>query len=89
MMPSGRETKACMPAQYMYFVWNKPSHPGRFRVVHREVKLRTHKGYPISYTLKALPGEFESWEKAQTVAEQMNRGDLPEELSDLEEEEIG
>jgi hypothetical protein len=66
----------------------KPNHPGRFRVVHREVKLRTHKGYPISYTFKALPGEFESWEKAQTFAERLNRGEIQVELSDLEDEEI-
>jgi hypothetical protein len=77
-----------MPEQNGYFVWTKPNHPGCFRVVHREVKLRTHKGYPISFTLMALPGEFESWEKAQRVAERLNRGDIPEELSDLKEEEL-
>jgi hypothetical protein len=75
-----------MPEQNVYFVWMKPTHPGRFRVVHREVRLRTHKGYPISYTLKALPGEFESWEKAQSVAEQLNRGEVPEEGTGMEEE---
>ena len=78
-----------MPEQNPYFVWMKPTHPGRFRVVHREVKLRTHKGYPISYALKALPDEFESWEKAQMIAERLNRGEMPEELSDFDEEEIG
>lgn len=77
-----------MPEQAVYFVWMKPTHPGRFRVVHREVKLRTHKGYPISYILKALPGEYESWEKAQMVAERLNRGEIPGDFTDLEEEEI-
>ena len=76
-----------MPEQSVYFVWMKPSHPRLFRVVHREVKLRTRKGYPITFALKALPGEYESWEKAQTVAERLNRGDLPSDAMDLGEEE--
>jgi hypothetical protein len=86
---SGRDIDIFMPEQAVYFVWRKPIQPGRFRVFQREVKLRTHKGYPISYTLKALPGEYESWEKAQMVAERLNRGELPADVSELEGEEIG
>ena len=57
----------------MYFVWKKPLPDHTYQVVRREVRARTRKGYPISYELKSIPGEFESWERAQAMAEEFNR----------------
>jgi hypothetical protein len=56
-----------------YFVWRRPSQPLSFRVVRREVKCRTRKGTPISFALKAIPGEFADWHTAQQVADQLNQ----------------
>jgi hypothetical protein len=85
----GRDSSHFMSGQNGYFVWRNPATTDRFRVVHREVKLRTHKGYPISFALKALPGEYASWENAQQVAERLNRGEPAEEdWSPGEEEEV-
>jgi hypothetical protein len=58
---------------HQYFVWRRPSLPASFRVVRREVKDRTLKGTPISFALKAIPGEFDDWETAQQVADRLNR----------------
>ena len=70
-----RGSRFCM--EYTtFFVWKEPAKPGAFRVVHRAVKRRTHKGYPISYTLKAFAEEFDTWEKAHRMAEQLNRGEI-------------
>lgn len=57
----------------VYFVWKKPSEPGPFRVVRREVGARTLKGYPITFVLKSIPQAFESWEQAYLIAERLNR----------------
>lgn len=56
-----------------YFVWKKPPPDHTYQVVRREVRARTLKGYPISYELRSIPGDFESWERAQAVAEEFNR----------------
>jgi len=57
----------------VYFVWKKPSEPGPFRVVRREVGARTLKGYPITFVLKSIPQAFDSWEHAYLTAERLNR----------------
>jgi hypothetical protein len=43
-----------------YFVWKKPPPDHTYQVVRREVRARTLKGYPISYELRSIPGDFES-----------------------------
>lgn len=55
-----------------YFVWKGPSYSDPFRVVYREVKTRTRKGIPVSYILKSIPYEYESWEMAQLMADNLN-----------------
>lgn len=57
----------------IYFVWKKPTGPGPFRVVRREVAARTLKGYPITFVLKSIPEAFEDWEQACIAAERLNR----------------
>jgi hypothetical protein len=57
----------------IYFVWQTPCGLKPYRVVVREVRTRTQKGYPISYSLKSLPEAFETREKAQFFADQLNR----------------
>ncbi|HLE13616.1 MAG TPA: hypothetical protein VI776_02625 [Anaerolineales bacterium] len=56
-----------------YFVWKSPAMGMAYRVVRREVKTRTSKGHPVTYMLKSVPRVFESWEKAQQVADRLNR----------------
>lgn len=56
-----------------YFVWKSPAAGEAYRVVRREVKVRTSKGHPVTYMLKSVPKVFESWEKAQQVADRLNR----------------
>ena len=55
-----------------YFVWKRPIIGEPFRVVWREVHSRTHKGYPITYVIKSIPDAFETWDKAQFVANKLN-----------------
>jgi hypothetical protein len=57
----------------VYFVWKKTCPFQGFRVVRREVKARTQKGYPIAFVLKSIPLEFDSWDKAQTMADELNQ----------------
>lgn len=57
----------------IYFVWQTPCGSKPYRVVLREVRTRTQKGYPISYSLKSLPEAFDTREKAQFYADQLNR----------------
>jgi hypothetical protein len=71
-----------------YFVWRKPETLRPFRVVRREVRDRTHKGYPISYVLKSIPDTFENWEKAQSTADFLNQLLLSIESPDWIEEEL-
>jgi hypothetical protein len=56
-----------------YFVWKSPASAAVYRVVRREVKVRTSKGHPVTYLLLSVPGIFESREKAQQVADRLNR----------------
>jgi len=60
-----------------YFVWKGPSYSDPFRVVYREVKARTRKGIPVSYIIKSIPYEYESWEMAQVVADELNSSKIP------------
>jgi hypothetical protein len=76
-----------MHEHFVYFVWKRPAVPGPYRIVHREVKRRTSKGYPITFALKAIPGEYETWEKAQSIADRLNRGEPPAEGPDWTEVE--
>ena len=71
-----------------YFVWKRPVIDESFRVVRREVHSRTHKGYPISYVLKSIPVAFETWDKAQYVANKLNIELLQGKLQDWPEEDI-
>ena len=71
-----------------YFVWKRPVIDCSFRVVRREVHSRTHKGYPISYILKSIPVAFETWDKAQYVANKLNLELVQGKLKDWPEEDI-
>jgi|GEM_PF-1933972 len=71
-----------------YFVWRKSEAKQPFRVVRREVRARTNKGYPISFTLKSIPQVFDSWEIAQYTAELLNRRLLSSGAPDWLEEEL-
>ncbi len=71
-----------------YFVWKRPAVDESFRVVRREVHSRTHKGYPISYVLKSIPVAFETWDKAQYVANKLNLELMQGKLQDWPEENI-
>jgi hypothetical protein len=71
-----------------YFVWKRPIIDQAFRVVRREVHSRTHKGYPISYVLKSIPVAFETWDKAQYVANKLNLELLQGKLQNWPEEDI-
>ncbi len=71
-----------------YFVWKRPVIDESFRVVRREVHSRTHKGYPISYVLKSIPVAFETWDKAQYVANKLNLELMQGKLQDWPEEDI-
>ena len=71
-----------------YFVWKRPIIDEPFRVVRREVHSRTHKGYPITYVLKSIPVAFESWDKAQFVANKLNLEILQGKIQDWPEEDI-
>ena len=71
-----------------YFVWKRPVIDEFFRVVRREVHSRTHKGYPISYVLKSIPVAFETWDKAQYVANKLNLELMQGKLQDWPEEDI-
>jgi hypothetical protein len=57
-------------------------------VVRREVKARTQKGYPISFVLKSIPLEFDSWDKAQSLADELNQELTAEEIGGYPEIEI-
>jgi hypothetical protein len=61
-----------------YFVWKGPTLSDPYRVVYREVKTRTRKGTPITYELKSMLEEYESWEIAQRVADSMNADTIVE-----------
>jgi len=77
-----------MLGQAVYFVWKKSCPFQGFRVVRREVKARTHKGYPISFVLKSIPLEFDSWDKAQSLADELNHELAPEEICNWLEIEV-
>jgi hypothetical protein len=74
--------------QSEYFVWRRPELCESFRVVRREVHTRTSKGYPITYALKSIPDKFESWDKAQMVANKLNLAILQGKLEEYPDEEI-
>jgi hypothetical protein len=84
--------KVDMQQGYEYFVWRNPETLQPFRVVRREVRTRTNKGYPISFALKSIPETFDSWENAQLAANCLNqqlysggtRDWLEEELAEFE-----
>lgn len=71
-----------------YFVWRKSKTKQLFRVVRREVRARTNKGYPISFILKSIPQAFDSWEIAQYAADQLNQQLLSSGAPDWIEEEL-
>jgi hypothetical protein len=71
-----------------YFVWKRPKIDEPFRVVWREVHSRTHKGYPITYAIKSIPDAFETWDKAQLVANKLNLDILQGKLQEWPEEDI-
>jgi hypothetical protein len=71
-----------------YFVWKRPIIDEPFRVVRREVHTRTRKGYPITYILKSIPVAFETWDKAQCMANKLNLDLLQGKLKNWPEEDI-
>jgi hypothetical protein len=71
-----------------YFVWKRPAIREPFRVVRKEVQTRTRKGYPISYVLKSIPVAFETWDKAQFVANKLNLDLHLGKLAEWPEEDI-
>ena len=71
-----------------YFVWKRPAIKEPFRVVRKEVRARTSKGYPITYILKSIPVAFETWDKAQFVADKLNLDLGMGKLAEWPEEEI-
>jgi hypothetical protein len=71
-----------------YFVWKKPETMQPFRVVRREVRARTNKGYPISFTLKSIPETFESWDNAQSIADRLNEQLISSGTPDWFEEDL-
>ena len=77
-----------MLGQAVYFVWKKSCPCQGFQVVRREVKARTQKGYPISFVLKSIPLEFDSWDKAQSLADELNQELTAEEIGNYPEIEI-
>jgi hypothetical protein len=77
-----------MLGQAVYFVWKRSCPCQGFHVVRREVKARTQKGYPISFVLKSIPLEFDSWDKAQSLADELNQELTAEELGRYPEIEI-
>ncbi len=71
-----------------YFVWKRPIIDEPFRVVRREVHSRTRNGYPITYVLKSIPDAFETWDKAQFVANKLNLDILQGKLQEWPEEDV-
>jgi hypothetical protein len=55
-----------------YFVSTRNSASSPFKIVYREVKIRTSKGYPLTYEWKALPEEYATWEEAFVETEKLN-----------------
>jgi hypothetical protein len=60
-----------------YFVSKRNSSTEPFRVVYREVKTRTHKGYPLTYELCSLPEAYATWEEAVAAIEKLNSTPAP------------
>lgn len=56
-----------------YFV-NKRSRSTseEYQIVYRQVKTRTHKGYPVSYELVSLPENYKTWEEAMQASKKLN-----------------
>jgi hypothetical protein len=61
-----------------YFVSTRNSASAPFKVVYREVKIRTCKGYPLTYEWKALPEDYATWEEAFAETEKLNAAVQPE-----------
>jgi hypothetical protein len=47
-----------------YFINRRSVAAEPYSIVYREVRTRTTKGYPVTYELKSVPGEFDTWEDA-------------------------
>lgn len=60
-----------------YFVNRRGVASEPYTIVYREVKTRTSKGYPITYELKAVPGDYDTWEEALLKAQRLN-SDAPQ-----------
>jgi hypothetical protein len=61
-----------------YFVSTRNSASDPFKIVYREVKIRTSKGYPLIYEWKALPEDYVTWEEAFAETEKLNAVVHPE-----------
>ena len=46
------------------FVSNRDQTSQTYQILYPEVKTRTLKGYPVTYEMKSLPGDYPSWEDA-------------------------
>ena len=56
----------------IYHIARNTGEKNSFNVVYEDVRTRTSKGYPLTYEVKSLPGEFQSWEDAHLVVNQLN-----------------
>lgn len=52
-----------------YFISRRSAPSEPFRLVYREVKTRTRKGYPLTFEITPLEGEYATWEEAQAALE--------------------
>jgi hypothetical protein len=57
-----------------YYVAKRNNADEPFKIVYREVKTRTRKGYPLTYELRSLPGEYLTLEEALEATEKLNAG---------------
>lgn len=46
------------------FVSNRHPASHTYQILYSEVKTRTLKGYPVTYEMKSLPGDYPTWEDA-------------------------
>lgn len=55
-----------------YYVNRRSVATEPYTIVYREVRTRTSKGYPITYELKSLPGEYNTWEDALLILQRLD-----------------
>ena len=61
----------------IYFVGRRQFSSDPFRIVYKEVKTRTRKGNPLTFELKSLEAEYQTWEEAWKAVAELNTGSQP------------